>query len=115
MKSLTSLELESFLKIARKHSERDGLMFQVIFNHGLRISEALALTASNIVDRHLVDAATKGQPQDCPAVAAEREGRAPRTRKRARALLPDAQADSEAAYAGVLSGGGHSSMEEQPA
>ncbi len=75
MKSLTSLELESFLKIARNHSERDGLMFQVIFNHGLRISEALALTASNIVDGHLVVQRLKGSRKTVqPLLPNEKDG-----------------------------------------
>lgn len=75
MKSLTSLELESFLKIARKHSERDGLMFQVIFNHGLRISETLSLTASNIVDGHLVVQRLKGSRKTVqPLLPNEKDG-----------------------------------------
>lgn len=59
-KSLTKVELNSLLATARKHSESDYLMFLVTFNHGLRVSETLALTASNLVAGHLVVQRLKG-------------------------------------------------------
>lgn len=54
MKSFTRIQLDTFLAVARKHSERDYLMFLVTFNHGLRVSETLALSRTNLVDGHLV-------------------------------------------------------------
>jgi integrase len=60
MKSLSIAELDAFLNVAKKHSERDYLMFLVTFLHGLRISETLSLTAENIVDGHLVVQRSKG-------------------------------------------------------
>lgn len=53
VKSLTKPELDSLLAVARKHSEADYLMLLVTFNHGLRVSETLLLTASNIVSGFL--------------------------------------------------------------
>ena len=60
MKSLSIAELDAFLNVAKKHSERDYLMFLVTFLHGLRISETLSLTAANIVDGALVIQRLKG-------------------------------------------------------
>jgi len=54
MKSFTRPELDVLLAVARKRSETDYLTFLVTFNHGLRVSETLALTATNFVDGHLV-------------------------------------------------------------
>jgi integrase/recombinase XerD len=53
LKSLTKPELDSLLAVARKHSETDYLMLLVTFNHGLRVSETLALTPENLVDGYL--------------------------------------------------------------
>jgi type 1 fimbriae regulatory protein FimB len=60
MKSLTRPELDALLAVALRHSESDALMLAVIFNHGLRISEAISLTRANIVDGHLVIQRLKG-------------------------------------------------------
>ena len=54
MKSLTREELARLVEVASQHSAMDSLLIRVIFNHGLRISEALALTDENIVSGHLV-------------------------------------------------------------
>ena len=54
MKSLTRPELDALLAVALKHSELDYLMLTTIFNHGLRISEAISLTKDNIVGGYLV-------------------------------------------------------------
>jgi site-specific recombinase XerD len=50
-------EIEQILKLlaeARKQSERDWLLLCVTFVHALRASEAVALTASNVVGTKLV-------------------------------------------------------------
>lgn len=50
-------EIEQVLKLlgeARKESERDWLLLCVTFVHALRASEAVALTASNVVGTKLV-------------------------------------------------------------
>ena len=50
-------EIEQILKLlgeARKESERDWLLLCVTFVHALRASEAVALTASNVVGTKLV-------------------------------------------------------------
>lgn len=60
MKSLTKPELDSLLAVAGKHSEQDRLLFLILFNHGLRISEALALSPANIVDGHIIVQRLKG-------------------------------------------------------
>lgn len=54
MKSLTRDELNRLLDAAEKYSALDALMIRVSFNHGLRVSEAIDLTRTNIVDGHLV-------------------------------------------------------------
>jgi type 1 fimbriae regulatory protein FimB len=53
-KSLARLELDSLLSVAHEHSYRDYLMLLVTFNHGLRVSETLALTVANLVDGFIV-------------------------------------------------------------
>ena len=60
MKSLTRPELDALLAVALKHSELDWLMLAVIFNHGLRVSEAINLTRANIVGGHIVVQRLKG-------------------------------------------------------
>lgn len=60
MKSLTRFELDSLLTVALKHSELDYLMLTCIFNHGLRVSEAVGLTRTNVIDGHLVIQRLKG-------------------------------------------------------
>ncbi len=75
MKSLTKIELDSLLSVARRHSERDYLMILVTFNHGLRVSETLALTRANIRDGHITVQRLKGSRRTTqPLLASEREG-----------------------------------------
>jgi integrase len=50
MKSLTRDELNRLLEVAGT----DRLMFAVMFNHGLRVSEVINLTDANVVSGHLV-------------------------------------------------------------
>jgi site-specific recombinase XerD len=50
MKSLSRDQMDSLLKAARQHSERDWLMILVAYNHGLRASEVCSLTSANICD-----------------------------------------------------------------
>jgi len=74
VKSLTRPELDALLTVAQRHSDRDGLLFAVIFNHGLRVSEALALTQDNIVAGHIVVQRLKGSRKtNQPLLASERE------------------------------------------
>jgi type 1 fimbriae regulatory protein FimB len=56
MKSLTKDELGRFLDVTGS----DRLMFTVMFNHGLRVSEVIALTDANVIDGHLVVQRLKG-------------------------------------------------------
>ena len=49
MKYLTKSELESLLKVAKASSPLDELLMLISFNHGLRVSEVLALTKDNFV------------------------------------------------------------------
>jgi integrase len=48
MECLTESELLSLLRTARAARERDWLLFLVQYNHGLRISEVLAITSRNV-------------------------------------------------------------------
>jgi len=50
MKSLTRDELNRLLDAAGS----DRLMFTVMFNHGLRVSEVINLDETNVVDGHLI-------------------------------------------------------------
>lgn len=60
MKSLTRDELARLLDVAEQISHEDALLIRVIFNHGLRVSEALALTDADIVGGHLIVKRLKG-------------------------------------------------------
>ncbi len=75
MKSLTKPELDDLLSVAKTHSEMDYLLFLVIFNHGLRVSEALALTKDNIVDGYITVQRLKGSRKTTqPLLPQERAG-----------------------------------------
>jgi integrase len=78
MKSLTREQLNTLLSVAKKYSEDDYLALLIGFNHGLRVSEILALSDENVVDGHLVVQRLKG------------------SKKTAQALLPSERADVEA-------------------
>jgi integrase/recombinase XerD len=70
MKSLTRDELDRLLAAAGS----DALMFRVIFNHGLRVSEVIALTDANVIDGHLVVQRLKGSKKTTqPLLGDERE------------------------------------------
>lgn len=60
MKYLSKSELESLLKVARASSPMDELLVLLSFNHGLRVSEVLDLTAANFVDGYLIVQRLKG-------------------------------------------------------
>lgn len=67
LKSFSQSELASLLAEARRNSESDYLLFRVCFNHGLRISEALAITKDNIKHGRLILPRLKGSnPVDHP-------------------------------------------------
>jgi type 1 fimbriae regulatory protein FimB len=83
MKNLTRVELDRLLAVAKSHSELDALMLLVMFNHGLRVSEAIGLTREHIVGGHLVIQRLKG------------------SRKTNQPLLPDEKARLEALAATV--------------
>lgn len=75
MKSLTRPELDGLLTVARKYSELDYLMLACIFDHGLRVSEAVCLTKDNIVDGYLVVQRLKGSRKTSqPLLGNERLG-----------------------------------------
>lgn len=75
MKSLTRPELDSLLAVAVKHNPLHALMFLVTFNHGLRVSETLALTRENFVNGYLVVQRLKGSKKTAqPLQENEREG-----------------------------------------
>lgn len=54
MKCLLRHELDALLAAAKSESTSDYLMFLVIFNHGLRASEAIALSNENLLGNCLV-------------------------------------------------------------
>ena len=58
--SLTPDELLAVLKTAKEHSTRDWALLVVIYRHGLRASEAAALTLGDIKDGQLTVARVKG-------------------------------------------------------
>lgn len=75
MKSLMKAELDALLAVAAKHDSLFALLLLVTFNHGLRISEVLALTKANVVDGNLVVQRLKGSRKTTqPLLASEREG-----------------------------------------
>lgn len=73
MKHLTKDELNGLVAVAEKHDPTFALLILVIFNHGLRISEVLALTAENLVNGFLVVQRLKGSRKTTqPLLASER-------------------------------------------
>jgi integrase len=75
MKSLTRNELDALLRIAARYSEHHALMFIVTFNHGLRVSETLALTGENVMNGYLVVQRLKGSKKTSqPLQRSERDG-----------------------------------------
>jgi integrase len=60
MKYLTKDELGLMLAQAKAAGPMDYLMILIAFNHGLRVSEVLELTAANFVDGHLIVQRLKG-------------------------------------------------------
>lgn len=60
MEHLSREQVVSLLTIARASSERDWLLFLVSFWHGLRASEAIALTADNFADGYITVQRLKG-------------------------------------------------------
>jgi integrase len=75
MKNFTKVELDALLAEAHKGSPLHGLMFEVIFNHGLRVSEMVELTAANIVGNFLVVQRLKGSKKTAqPLLPNERAG-----------------------------------------
>lgn len=41
MKAFSKVELESIIAVAAKHSERDAIMFRVMTNHAMRVTEVV--------------------------------------------------------------------------
>ena len=60
MKYLLKDELQAMLGRAKEASPAVHLMILLAFNHGLRVSEVLSLTAANFQDGHLVIQRLKG-------------------------------------------------------
>lgn len=89
MKALDKFELKSLLEVAAKHSWRDELMYRLMFNHAMRVTEVVGgwleqkdgskvwfegLTAKNIVGGMLVAPRLKGsRPVEHPIWDDERE------------------------------------------
>jgi integrase len=70
MKALTQPELDALLAVSGVHS----LMFRITFNHGLRVSEVLGLTAENIPAELLDVQRLKGSRRTIqPLLPGERE------------------------------------------
>ena len=57
---LTGEELIKLLRTAKQHSERHWLMLLVALDHGLRVSEVISLTRSNVQDGFLMINRLKG-------------------------------------------------------
>jgi integrase len=53
MDHLTWEQLKKLLAVAKDHSPRNWMLLLIIFWHGLRVSEALALTPRSLRDGHL--------------------------------------------------------------
>ena len=60
MKYLSKTELGQMLQQAQASGPMDHLMILIAFNHGLRVSEVLDLTAANFVDGYLIVQRLKG-------------------------------------------------------
>jgi integrase len=90
MKALDKFELKSLLEVAGKHSWKDELLFRMLFNHAMRITEAVGgwleqkdgtkvwhegLTAKNVVGgNYLVAPRLKGsRPVEHPILPDEKE------------------------------------------
>jgi site-specific recombinase XerD len=70
MDHLTWEQLKRLLAVAKEHSYRNWLLLVVIFWHGLRVSEALALTPKNVRDGRLRLQRLKGSLRtDQPLIA----------------------------------------------
>lgn len=74
IRAFTKDELQKLLAVAKNRSAEDALMFLVSFNHGLRVSEVLNLTAENIQGDLLVVQRLKGSEKTAqPMLPNERE------------------------------------------
>lgn len=74
MKSLNQEQLTALLNVARKYSEADYLLVLMAYQHGLRVTELVGLTAANVVDDHLYVVRQKNSnPTRHPLFANERE------------------------------------------
>jgi integrase len=74
MKALTVGELDALLEVAKKHSENHWIMLLCTFNHGLRVSETLGLTADNIPAELIDVQRLKGSKRTIqPLLGGERE------------------------------------------
>jgi integrase len=69
MKSLTKDELGRLIAVAGS----DALLFRVLFNHGLRVSEVINLTDANVVDGHLVVQRLKGSRKTAQPLLADEQ------------------------------------------
>jgi len=89
MKALDKFELKALLEVAAKHSWRDALMFRLMFNHAMRVTEVVGgwlaqkdgtkvwhdgLMAKNVVGNYLVAPRLKGsRPVEHPLLSDEKE------------------------------------------
>jgi integrase len=70
MKSLTRDELNRLLDAAGS----DRLMFTVMFNHGLRVSEVIALDETNVIGGHLIVQRLKKSCKTTQPLLADEQG-----------------------------------------
>ena len=73
MKSLTKDELANLIAAAEQESHVDALMFRVTFNHGLRVSETLALSPANLQGGYLVVQRLKGSRKTTQRLLADEQ------------------------------------------
>ena len=67
-------DLRKVLAVARQHSERDWLLILTTVTHGLRVSEAIGLTAGDVRDGHLWVSRLKGSHRTCqPLIGEEKD------------------------------------------
>lgn len=72
---LSKEQISSIIESAQAESEDEALAIRIAFNHGLRISEVLGLTAQNIVDGFLDVQRLKGSERTRqPLVPSEMDG-----------------------------------------
>lgn len=73
MRAFSYEQLLALLRTARAHRERDWLLFAVIFNHGLRVTEAIGFTRDAVRDGELTIQRLKGSLRTVQALVVSDE------------------------------------------